>query len=79
MVRVVHGVDFEEADLAGRTLAEVRTAYRNTFNIGEGAVAKVNGKEAGPDHVVKDGDKVSFEKTADKYEGEGEASASPSA
>ncbi|MBI4450284.1 hypothetical protein HY634_04445 [Candidatus Uhrbacteria bacterium] len=79
-VRVIHGADFEEADLAGRTVSEVRAAYKNVFNIGDDAIVKVNGKEASGEHAVRDGDKVVFEKKADKYRkhaATGEASASP--
>ena len=32
-----------------------------------GAVAMVNGKEVGPEHVLQDGDKVEFVKSATKY------------
>jgi len=67
MVTVAHGADVEAADLAGRTVRDVRTAYANVFNIKEDAIAKVNGKQVSDDHVVKDSDKVVFEKRADKY------------
>jgi hypothetical protein len=67
MVTVVHGADAEVADLAGRTVNDVRTLYANVFNIGDDTVAKVNGKQVSDSHAVKDGDKLIFDKRADKY------------
>jgi len=67
MVTVVHGADTESADLAGRTVRDVRTLYANVFNIKDESIAKVNGKQVSDDYVVKDDDKVVFDKKADKY------------
>ena len=67
MVTVVHGVDSESADLAGRTMQEVRMLYANVFNMPADATAKVNGKEVGENYVVQDNDKIAFEKKADKH------------
>lgn len=67
MITVVHGADVESADFAGRTVRDVRTAYANVFNIKDDTVAKVNGKQVGEDYVLKDGEKLVFDKKADKY------------
>ncbi len=67
MVTVVNGTDVETAELDGRTVSDIRSTYASVFNIGDDSFAKVNGKEVGEDYVVKDGDKVIFDKKADKY------------
>ena len=45
MVTVAHGGDTEQADLAGRSVQEVREAYRHVFSIPDDAIVMVNGKE----------------------------------
>jgi len=67
MVTIVHGADCETADLAGRTVHDVRALYANVFNIRDDAIAKVNGKQVNEDHLIQDNDKVVFDKKADKY------------
>ena len=67
MVTVVHGADAETADLTGRTVRDVRTLYKNFFNISDEAVPKVNGKQVSEEYVVQDSEKVVFDKKADKY------------
>jgi hypothetical protein len=44
-VRVLYGVHSLEADLAGRTVADVRQALRQALNISPQAVALVDGRE----------------------------------
>jgi hypothetical protein len=68
MVTVVYGADSEEADLKGRTVNDVRNLYANVFNLAPDAIAKVNGKQAAPDYKLQDGDKLEFQKTANKYQ-----------
>lgn len=67
MVTVVHGADTEQADLKGRTVQEIREAYRHVFSIPDDAVAKVNGKEVTATYEVRDEDKLVFDKSADKF------------
>lgn len=67
MVTVTHGVDTEQADLAGRTVEEAREAYRHVFSIPDGACPKVNGKEVSNTYQLQDEDKLDFDKSADKF------------
>lgn len=67
MVTVIHGPDHESADVAGRTVEEVRTSYENIFNIGREAVPLVNNKQVTDEYVLGDGDKLTFEADARKF------------
>lgn len=67
MVTVVCGADSETADLQGRTISDIRNLYTNVFNIAPDAIAKVNGKQVGPDYKLQPDDKVVFEKVANKF------------
>ena len=66
MITIVYGSDHEEADLSGRSVGEVRTMYEGVFHIPRSAIAKGNGQQVGEDYVLKDGEKLSFEKAYDK-------------
>lgn len=63
---VIYGVDQESGNLAGMTVAEVRLAYQQQFNIPTDAVAFVNGSKVENEnkYVVKEGDKVTFDRTS---------------
>jgi CYTH domain-containing protein len=65
---VIYGVDQESGNLAGMTVAEVRIAYQQQFNIPTDAVAFVNGSRVENEnkYVVKEGDKVTFDRTSDR-------------
>lgn len=67
MVTIVHGADNESAELAGRSIREVRAAYESVFNIPGNALAKVNNQEVSEDRIVSDGDKIVFDKPDDKF------------
>ena len=67
MITVAHGADSETADMTGRPVREVRAAYENVFNIPRNAIAKVNNQETSEDYVLKEGDKVVFDKPHDKF------------
>ncbi len=73
MNTIIHGVDAENADLAGQTVSAARSMYRHVFNIADDAIPKVDGKQVDEDHVLQDGQKLVFEPKADKF---GEASVS---
>ena len=67
MVTVRHGADHESAELAGQTIADVRNAYESVFNIPESAIVKANDHEVNEEYVIKDGDKILFDKNDDKF------------
>ena len=67
MVTVRHGADHESAELAGQTIADVRNAYESIFNIPPTSVVKANQHEVSEDYVVKDGDKILFDKPDEKF------------
>ena len=70
MVSIVFGADHDQADVAGRAVREVRASYKNVFNIPDDAIAKVGGKQVTEEYALKDGEKLVFDKSADKYAGE---------
>ena len=65
---VIYGVDQESGNLAGMTVAEVRIAYQQQFNIPTDAVALVNGSRVENEnkYVVQEGDKVTFDKVNER-------------
>jgi sulfur carrier protein ThiS len=67
MVTVIYGADSEQADLKDRSVAEVRALYANVFNLAPEAIAKVNGKQVSEDYKLQDGDKLEFQKAANKF------------
>lgn len=46
--------------LAGKTVCEVRAAFKGIYNIADDAVATLNGNRAGDNDVLRDGDELSF-------------------
>jgi hypothetical protein len=63
-VRVLYGVHALEAGLAGRTVADVRQALRQAFNISPQAVAVVDGREVGESFILLAGQQLEFVRLA---------------
>ncbi|MBI5138549.1 MAG: thiamine biosynthesis protein ThiS [Candidatus Vogelbacteria bacterium] len=63
-VQLISGANAESADVAGKTLAEVRQAYQDVLNIDPRAEVRLGGKPVGPDYVLQEGDQVEFIKVA---------------
>ena len=65
MVEIRYGEHYEVADLAGKSVAEVRELYKPEFSISDRAKASLNGKqlkkELEPEAKLGDEDKLSFE------------------
>ncbi len=60
-VRVVHGANHGYYDnLAGKTVGAVRKSLRNVFNIPGDALALVEGKQVGDDHVITANSSIEF-------------------
>ena len=63
-VRVLHGVHTLEANLAGRTVADVRQALRQALNISPQAVAIVDGREVEEGFILLAGQQLEFVRLA---------------
>ena len=63
-VRVICGVHTLEAQVAGRTIGDVRGALSQALNISPEAIAVVDGGEVGADHVLEAGEQVEFVRLA---------------
>jgi len=63
-VRVLYGVHSLEADLAGRTVADVRQALRQALNISPQAVALVDGREVEESVILLAGQELEFVRLA---------------
>jgi len=63
-VRVLYGVHSLEADLAGRTVADVRQALRQALNISPQAVAVVDGREVEEGVILLAGQQLEFVRLA---------------
>lgn len=63
-VRIVCGVHTLEAQVAGRTVGDVRAALSQALNISPEAIAVVDGAEAAGDHVLRAGEQVEFVRLA---------------
>jgi len=63
-VRVIHGANYEYFNLSGKTVGSVRKSLRNSFNIPSDAVATVDGKQVGDDHVLSASQSLEFSKEA---------------
>lgn len=70
MVKIIYGEYSQEADLAGKTVAEVRELYKPEFSIPDRAKANLNGKqlkkELEPKAKLGDDDKLAFEEKSRK-------------
>ena len=64
LVRVLYGVHSLEANLAGRTVADVRQALRQALNISPQAVAVVDGREVEEGTVLLAGQQLEFVRLA---------------
>lgn len=63
-VRVLYGVHSLEANLAGRTVADVRQALRQALNISPQAVAVVDGREVEEGFILLAGQQLEFVRLA---------------
>ncbi len=63
-VRVLYGVHALEANLAGRTVADVRHALRQALNISPQAVAIVDGREVEEGAILLAGQQLEFVRLA---------------
>ncbi len=63
-VRVIYGVHTLEAQVAGRSVGDVRAALSQALNISPEAIAVVGGVEAGGDHILKAGEQLEFVRLA---------------
>jgi len=63
-VRILYGVHSLEADLAGRTVGDVRQALRQALNISPQAVAVVDGREVGEGTILLAGQQLEFVRLA---------------
>jgi hypothetical protein len=63
-VRVLYGVHSLEADLAGRTVRDVRQTLRQALNISPQAVAVVDGREVEEDAILLAGQQLEFVRLA---------------
>jgi hypothetical protein len=63
-VRVLYGVHSLEADLAGRTVGDVRQALRQALNISPQAVAVVDGREVQEGVMLLAGQQLEFVRLA---------------
>lgn len=63
-VRVICGVHTLEAQVAGRTVGEVRAALSQALNVSPAAVAVVDGVEVAGGHVLREGEQLEFVRLA---------------
>lgn len=64
-VRVVHGANSSYFNnMSGKTVGSVRKSLRDSFNIPGDAVATVDGKSVGDDHILTGGQNLEFSKEA---------------
>ncbi len=63
-VRVLYGVHSLEANLSGRTVADVRQALRQALNISPQAVAVVDGHEVEEGFILLAGQQLEFVRLA---------------
>ncbi len=63
-VRVLYGIHALEANLAGRTVSDVRQALRQALNISPQAVAVVDGREVGESVILLAGQQLEFVRLA---------------
>ncbi len=61
-VKVINGVNVLDADVAGKTVAEVRAMSKQALNIDDEAKAIVNGDEVKSTYVLEAGDELEFVK-----------------
>jgi hypothetical protein len=66
MVTVCYGSYEEHPDMSGRSVAEIRQAYQVAWRIAGEAIAKVNNKQVSEDYILKDDDRLLFEKNDKK-------------
>lgn len=64
LVTVTSGANSNDLEgLAGKTVGEIRSAFSGIYNIAADAVATLNGARVSDDHILNEGDELSFSKT----------------
>lgn len=63
-VRVIYGVHSLDANIAGRTVGEVRATLRQALNIGPQAIAVVDGREVLETFILQVGEVLEFVRLA---------------
>ena len=61
-VTVESGVNSTTADLAGKTVGDIRAMLRQPLNLDPAATVIINGETHAPDYVAQDGDVIEFVK-----------------
>ena len=62
VVRVTHGADEEFFPVVGKSVANVRKCLASAFSIPADALAMVDGRVVGPDHILAAGQELAFAK-----------------
>lgn len=62
--KISYDMNSVERDMSGKTIAEIRAELGEMINIAPGAIAKVNGVEAGDCTQLGDGERLIFVKKA---------------
>lgn len=57
---IINGVNTLSADLAGKTVSEVRSMLAQALNIDAAAVATVDGVKVNSNYVLEDGNELEF-------------------
>lgn len=64
MNKIISGVNTLDANLAGRSVADVRGMLSQPLNIDQAAKPMVEGETVGEDYVLADGDELEFVKAS---------------
>jgi DNA adenine methylase len=60
LIKVIHGSNDDYLGVAGKTIKLVSNSIRQSFNIPDGALAFVNGKQVAYNHILESGDILEF-------------------
>lgn len=63
-VKVINGVNVLDANLAGKTVADVRAMLTQALNIDPAAQPTISGETVGEDYVLESGDELEFVKAS---------------
>jgi len=64
MNQIINGVNTLSADLAGRTINDIRAMLAQALNIDSFATPVVNGQAADASHTLHEGDELEFVKAS---------------
>ena len=70
LVKISYGVHNLEADIAGKSVSEVRQSLKEPLNIDPRALALVNGRDVAASHILKQGDQLEFVRLAGEKGGD---------